>query len=268
MAEKLSVVIITKNEEDKIRRCLESVRWADEIVIVDDLSQDKTVEICQNFGAKVISHYSEGNFDRQRNIGIDNAQGEWILQMDADEVVSDKLRDEIKQAVVSESRFAAYGILRQNFFLGRFMEHGGCFIYYTKLFKKSAARYVGRSVHETLRVEGETGKLIEPVRHYPFTSIRQFVDRQNFYTSVEAKLMFEDNGRLPEKTIKYNLLAKSLKLFWKAYVRKKGFRDGTHGLLFALLNSWIHFLRWAKYWELCNGNVKSFQQVKIEEVDK
>ena len=116
--ESLTVVIITKNEQDKIARCLESVKWADEIIIVDDLSEDRTVEICQKYGAKVISHKSYGNFDQQRNIGIDNASSDWILQMDADEVVSEKLKEEIQKIVSNPTnKFVAYKIRRQNFFL-------------------------------------------------------------------------------------------------------------------------------------------------------
>ena len=251
--ETLSVVIITKDEEDKIGRCLESVKWVDEIVVVDDLSEDRTIEICRKFGARVIPHKSCGNFDRQRNIGIDSATGEWILQMDADEIVPEKLKEEI-QKIVSDptDKFVAYKIRRQNFFLGHFLEYGGWFIYYIKLFKKGKARYVGRSVHETLQVDGEIDILTEVIKHFPFNSIRQFIDRQNFYTSVEARLMYEDKGKSFKKKVKYNLTIRPLKLFWKIYIKKRGFRDGMHGLLFSVLNSWIHFLRWAKYWEICN----------------
>ncbi|UCB57626.1 MAG: glycosyltransferase family 2 protein [Candidatus Omnitrophota bacterium] len=251
--ERLSVVIITKDEEERLARCLESVRWADEIVVVDDLSTDRTAEICRQFGAKVISHKSEGNFDRQRNIGIDNANGEWILQMDADEVVSEELKEEIKRAIASDGGFAAYKIKRKNFFLGHFLQYGGWFLYYIKLFRKHKARYVGRSVHETLRVDGEIGQMSEPIKHFPFSSIEQFIERQNFYSSVEARLMYEDKGRLPKRMVRYNLTVRPLKLFWKLYIKKKGFRDGMYGLLFAALNSWTHFLRWAKYWEIYNN---------------
>ena len=251
--ETLSIVIITKNEEDKIARCLESVKWADEIIIVDDLSEDRTVKICQKYGAKVISHKSYGNFDQQRNIGIDNANSDWILQMDADEVVSEKLKEEIQGIVGNpNNKFVAYKIRRQNFFLNHFMAYGGWFIYYTKLFKKDAARYIGKSVHETLEVDGEIGTINEAIKHFPFSSIKQFVERQNFYTSVEAKLIYEDKGRIPKRKVRYNLVIRPLKLFWKAYIKKKGFRDGMYGFLFSILNSWIHFLRWAKYWEICN----------------
>lgn len=251
--QKLSVVIITKNEEGKIARCLESVKWADEVIVIDDLSQDRTVEICQEFGARVISHKSEGDFDRQRNIGIDNASGNWILQMDADEIVPEGLKEEIQKVIESQgSRFIAYKIKRQNFFLGHFMRHGGWFIHYIKLFKKGKARYVGRSVHETLKVDGPVGTIDEPIKHFPFNSIEQFIERQNFYTSVEARLMYEDKGEMSARKVKYNLTIRPLKLFWKVYIKKRGFLDGMHGFLFAILNSWVYFLRWVRYWEICN----------------
>lgn len=247
----ISVVIITKNEEDKIARCLESVRWATEVIIVDDMSIDRTVEICNSFGAKVIRNESEGNFDQQRNIGIDKASCEWILQMDADEIVPHKLKEQI-QRIISEpnNKFVAYKFRRKNFFLGHFMKYGGWYGYMTKLFKKGCARYVGKSVHETLKVDGKVGIIDADIKHFPFTSISRLVERANNYTSVEARVMLNEKGILSRRNIQYNLVARPLKLFWKSYVKRRGFKDRMYGLLYSIFNSWGYFLRWAKYWEL------------------
>lgn len=253
----ISVVIITKNEEDKIARCLESVKWADEIVIVDDLSEDNTPEICKQYAAKVISHKSDGNFDQQRNIGIDNAASDWILQMDADEIVPKELKEEIQKAVSGNSGFSGFQFRRRNFFLGHFMRYGGFYGPYSlKLFKKSAGRYVGHSVHETLKVEGKIGTIAADIEHYPFQSIAQNIARTNMYSTVGAKIIWEENNLSLQRKIRYNLTVRPLKAFWKMYVKRKAYLDGMHGLIFSLLFTFGPMLKWMKYWELCNHNEK------------
>jgi glycosyltransferase involved in cell wall biosynthesis len=246
----VSIVIITKNEEDKIASCLESVKWASEVIIVDDMSTDKTVEICKSFGARVIRNESKGNFDNQRNIGIDNSRGEWVLQMDADEIITDKVKEKILKTLKNPGEFVAYKFRRKNFFLGHFMKYGGWYGYMTKLFKKDCARYIGKSVHETLKVDGRVGIIEADIEHYPFMSISELIERANDYASVEARVMREEKNVFKERVITYNLIIRPLKLFWKSYVKRRGFKDGMYGLIYALLNSWGHFLRWAKYWEL------------------
>ncbi len=253
MNDKLSVVIITKNEEQKIARCLESVAWADEIIIIDDCSSDGTSRICKSFGATVIESVSFGNFDHQRNLGMEKASGDWILQMDADEIVTAELAREIKKAISNPGRFVAYKFKRRNYFLGHFMKYGGWYNYSTKLFKKTNARFIGKSVHETLHLDGETGIIAEDIEHFPFTSIYQFIDRHNYYTTVEAREILEKKGTLDMKIIRYNLTIKPFKLLWKMYVKKSGFREGIRGFIFSVMYAFVHFLKWAKYWELTYG---------------
>ncbi|MFH1778830.1 MAG: glycosyltransferase family 2 protein [Candidatus Omnitrophota bacterium] len=248
MHEKLSVVIITKNEEEKIARCLESVKWANEVVVVDGYSTDRTVGICGGFGAKVIQHQFEGDFGKERNIGADAASGYWILQLDADDVVTPELKNRIEEILRSDFPYVAYKFHRKNFFLGHFMRYGGWYHYYPHLYKRGLARYDGK-VHHLLKTDGKIGTLEEAVEHYPFQDFEQFVDRQNRYTSLEAKEILEKEGVLDTKVISYNLKVKPLKLFWKMYIKKMGFREGMHGLVFAILYAWVHFIKWAKYWE-------------------
>jgi len=197
MRKRLSVVIITKNEEEKIPRCLESIRWADEVIVVDGYSTDRTVEICKKFCAKVIQHRFEGDFGLERNIGTDAASGDWILQLDGDDVVTLKLKDRIEQILLSDSPYVAYRFRRKNYFLGHFMRYGGWYHYYTHLYKKG----------------------------------------------------LEKEGILDSKIIRYNLTARPIKLFWKMYVKKMGFREGVYGLFFSVLYALVHFVKWAKYWE-------------------
>lgn len=248
MSQRLSVVILTKNEEDKIVRCIESVKWVDEILVIDDESTDRTREMAQNLGAKAVRRPLNNDFAAQRNFGFEQAQGDWILQMDADEVATDKLREEIKKILADDCQYSAFKVKRKEFFLGHFMQYGGWYIDELKLFRKGACRYV-HSIHERPQVTGATGKIDVDIEHYPFRSVSQYIERQNYYTSLEAAVLFKEKGRLEIKEIKYNLWVKPLKLFFKLYFRKKGYKDGIYGLVYAILNSFRHFLRWAKYWE-------------------
>ncbi|MBI1991667.1 MAG: glycosyltransferase family 2 protein [Candidatus Omnitrophica bacterium] len=260
MCRRLSAVILAKNEGGRIPACLASLGWVDEIVVVDDESTDRTRELCRAFGATVITRRSGGDFDQQRNAGIDAASWEWILQLDADEVVSPALGEEIRSAIQrasptgrdavgGASPIVAYRVRRQNIFLGREMRYGGWGWNGVKLFRKSAARYVGHSVHETLAVNGQVAELTQPIQHYPFQSLTQFLERQNFYSDVEARLLRQSQGTMTERALRYQLLIRPLKLFWKSYVKQGGYREGLHGLVFAALFAWTHFLKWAKWWE-------------------
>ena len=245
----LSVVLLTKNEEARIARCLQSIRWVDEVVVVDGLSTDRTAEICRHYGAKVIPHPFSGDFGQERNVGADAAIGEWVLSLDADDVVSDELRQAILQVLTDGTTHAAFHTRRKNNFLGHWMIHGGWYHYYPTLYRKAACRFEGR-VHHLLKTTGTRGTLDAAVLHYPFTNLEQFVARQNRYTSLEGQELFDLQGVLDPKFVRYQLTWRPLKLFWKSYVKKQGFREGWYGLVFAILYAWVHFLKWAKYWEL------------------
>ena len=246
---RLSVVVITKNEEARIARCLGSVSWADERILVDGYSSDRTTEIAQSLGAKIVLSRFNGSFDRERNQGIDAASGDWILQLDADEIVTTGLRGAIEAILAQDPPFSAYKFKRKNFFLGHAMRFGGWYHDSLHFFRKGRARYQGR-IHEALIVDGPIGRLQEEVEHTPFESLSQFLERHNRYSSLEAERILEERGILPWKEVRYHLVWKPLKLFWKFYVKKQGFRDGWVGLLFSGLYAWVHFLNWAKYWEL------------------
>ena len=249
MKQTITVVIIAKNEETRIVPCLESVKWCDEIVVVDDMSVDETSHIARKYGAKVVAHPSNGDHDTQRNIGIDNASSDWILQMDADERVTPDLRRDIETILKASSEYAAYSVGRRNYFLNKFMIHGGWYENQVRFFKKGNARYVGHSVHETLKVDGKTLRLKSYLDHYAFGSISQYISRQLYYADIEARVMYEDRGReITFKEINYHLKAKPVKLFFKIYIKKMGFRDGIHGFILSLLNAWRHFVIWAVYY--------------------
>ncbi len=247
---KISVVLMTRNEEEKIAACLEAVRWADEIVIVDDYSSDKTVEIARKFTDKIIFHRSLDNHDEQWNIGIKNSACEWILHIDADEIVPPDLKEKIQGILADSKGYSAFSMTRRNYFLGRWMKHGGWTHDHLILFKKAKAECVGQGIHVKLKIEGRIGKLKSYIEHYPFNSIYQFVQRQNHYSSAEASGMLAEHGSGKLKELNYNLAIKPLKLFWKMFIKKGGFREGMIGFIFSSLYAWIHFLKWAKYAQL------------------
>ncbi len=245
----VSVVIIAKNEERKIARCLESVRWADDVIVVDGMSTDKTVDIAKSFGAKVVSHEFTGSFADDRNVGMDRASHEWVLTLDADEVVTDAFRVRLAEALSKNEDVCAYKFRRKNFFLGHYMEHGGFCHYIPNLVKKGAVRFEG-AVHEVPVFRGSVGTIEADIEHHPFDSIAQFVSRQNRYTDIAARDLLKARGVPSEREIRREMRRKTFRVFWKSYVKKQGYKDGLYGLVFAILFAWIDFLKWAKYWEL------------------
>jgi len=251
--QKLTALIIAKNEEARIKKCLDSITWADETVVVDGYSTDRTVDICKAYGAKVVQHKFDGSFDTDCNLGIDNSSGDWILKLDADDVVAENLKQDIKKVLEDDRGYFAFKFHRKNFFLGHFMRYGGWYHYSLHFFKRGKARYKGH-VHETLVVDGKVGILEGDCEHYPFSSLSEFIDRHNRYADMEAQKIRDEKGLLDVKTITYNLKIKPLKKFWKFYVKKQGFREGIYGLIFSVLFAWVHFLNWSRYWELVREN--------------
>lgn len=248
--DKISAVIITRNEERNIARCLDSLKWVDEIIVIDGLSNDRTAEIARSRGAKVIEHEFEGDFGKERNIGNDNAAGVWILALDADEAIPEGTRRAIEEILEKGTEFDAFNVPRLQYFLGKPMLHGGWYHSIVNFFRKSKTRFDGK-VHHLVIVDGAVGQFEKPIEHYPFSNISEFMQKHDRYSEYEAREMFEKYGVSKEKEVKHNLTIKPLKLIYKSYFKKKGYKDGMTGLVFSVLFAFSYFLRWAKYWELC-----------------
>lgn len=247
--QRISAVIITKNAIATIQPCLSSLKWVDEIVVVDGGSTDGTQQKALLAGAKVVMDARSDDFGGLRNLGTDCSRGDWVLQLDADEVVTPDFREKIEEILAHPDSHAAYKFRRRNKFLGRWMRYGGWDHHSLHLFRRGRARYEGR-VHERLNVEGSVGTLDVGVEHTPFRSLEEFVDRQNRYTTLEARELVEKNPNLSPREIRYQATLRPAKLFWKLYVKKQGFREGRVGFLFCALYSFVHFLKWAKCWEM------------------
>jgi glycosyltransferase involved in cell wall biosynthesis len=244
--QRLSVVILTKDEEARIRRCLESVRWADEIVVVDGLSQDRTVEICRSFGATVISHPFEGSFAQERNLGMNAASGEWVLQIDADDIVTPAFRDAVQRFLASAPVHAAMKFRRKSVLMGRFMRYGGWYHYLPNLVRRDAVRYVG-DVHERPEVAGSIGVLEADVEHHPCEDLGRFIKRQHRYAAIQIEELARTQPRPSRLRLAWWMIRKPWKTFWKSYVKKQGFREGWRGFFFAALFAQLEFRKWAEY---------------------
>jgi glycosyltransferase involved in cell wall biosynthesis len=246
-------VVLTKNEEKNIAGCLESVKWADEIVIDDDCSADRTVDIVKRYTDKVIVNASGGNLAKQRNLGIDNSSCEWILQMDADERAPVDFRMKVSELLASGSDLSAFRFRRLNNFCGKFMKFGGESLHKPlRLFRRGKARFLpsGNRIHEEIEVEGKVGELDTYLEHYNFPDIAHYIATQDFYSGIEAEQLSEKEPPIPAKQLKKELTSGLVKLFFKIYIKRQGFKDGFHGLIFAVLSAWRRFLIYAKYWEM------------------
>ncbi|MFH2085973.1 MAG: glycosyltransferase family 2 protein [bacterium] len=250
----LSIALAVYNEEETLGDCLKSIEGlADEIVIVDGHSTDKTVEIAGSYGAKVISEENRTNFHINKQHAIDACVGPWILQLDADERVSSMLAAEIKQIVTQSPAGlpAAYYLKRRNYFLGRWMNKGGMYPDpVIRLFQQGKARLPQASVHELMEVTGGTGWLSNDLLHIADPNFSRYLLRSNRYTSFQADDWLKEGkiGTDSWSIILYVLL-KPLARFLSIYFRHKGFLDGFPSFVFAWYSG-IHIASsYVKYWE-------------------
>jgi glycosyltransferase involved in cell wall biosynthesis len=243
---KQSVVIITLNEEANIRRCLESVKWADEIVLVDSSSTDRTLEIASEFGA-VIHRPEWRGFGPAKREGVDKATGEWIFSIDADEEVTPELAHEIREAVKSDGNTAGYYIPRRTQFLGRWIYHCGWYPDpVLRLFRKSDGNFDDSPVHEKVVLKESTGRLRRDLLHYSYPTLDSYFDKFNRYTSMAAM----KDHREGRSAGAWAILARPLACFIKHYFLKRGFLDGLEGLIISVLSSCYVFTKYTKLRDL------------------
>ncbi len=258
----LSVCIITFNEAQNIRRCLESVKWADEIVVVDSHSTDETVEICSEYTEMVFVHKWEGHV-KQKNIAVDQARGEWILCIDADESLSPELSREIKNLLAMESIPAdGYRFLRRTYYLDRWIRYGDWNPDYNlRLFKKEKGRWEGTDPHDHLRIDGTISTLESCLEHYNYQNISHQVRTMEAYSNISVKEMIKQ-GR------KFSLFGLLFRPFWRfirGYFIKMGFLDGLPGLVIAMSTSYYVFLKYSKLWEATRLQLASKNELKNED---
>jgi glycosyltransferase involved in cell wall biosynthesis len=243
----LSVVIITRNEEKMIGDCLKSVNWADEVIIIDNGSTDKTAMIAKKRGAKVFKGPTKSlQFSELRNLGLKKATGDWLLYLDADERVTPELAQEITQ-VILDFRFTAYTIPRRNFYLGQEVRYGGAWPDRVKrLFNRRKLKRWEKQLHEDPIFEGKIGQLQSPLIHLTHRDLTSMVEKTKGWSEIEAELLYR-SGHPP---VTWWRLLKIMWLeFWKRGVKQQGWRDGTVGWIEIIFQMFSRFITYARLWE-------------------
>jgi glycosyltransferase involved in cell wall biosynthesis len=240
--EKVSVIIITKNEEKNIARCLESVRWADEIVIVDTFSTDRTVEICRRFTDKIFEENWLG-YGPQKNLCAERASNRWVLNVDADEVISTECAEAIQKLFSSKPEVPLYRFPRKNFIADRWVRHAGWYPdLISRLYDRDRVSFSDSMVHERLIPDDNGGVINHPILHYSFAGMEDYIQRQNRYSSLYA----EEKKRLGWKAHWTHLYLRPVWMFLKTYFIRQGFREGFLGIFLSLSMAFYTYLKYAK----------------------
>lgn len=251
MREKISAIIIAGNEEENIRECLESVRWCDEIILIDSESKDKTVEIAKEYTEKVFIKKWEG-FAVQKRYSLEQAKNEWVISIDADERVSSELKTEIEKLLESETKYDGYKIPRENYFLNKAIKTCGWYPdYQLRLFQKNKTKVTDRKVHEGFIVQGQVEKLQNVIIHYTHQKISETISKINYYSTLEAEEKFEKKIVKPSQIVIHPIAA-----FLNHFISRKGYKDGVHGLMISLIHAMTNMLTYMKLWEMQNVKKK------------
>lgn len=250
--QKISVVLATFNEEENLKSCLESVEdFAWEIVIVDGGSTDKTLEIAKSFNTKIIQTNNPPVFHINKNKAIDASQGDWVLQLDADEKVSSQLAEEIKKVVSVNSDINGYWIPRRNFFLGKYLTKGGQYPDYTlRLYRRGKGRLPAKDVHEQAEVVGPVGYLKHDLLHLRDKKFSEYLIRFNRYTDLLASQVKDRGLKIGITSFINYMLIKPIFWFLKVFIRHKGFVDGFPGFVFAFFSALRFPVSYYKLWRL------------------
>ena len=244
---KLSVTIITKNEGEAIYDCLESVRWADEIVVVDSGSTDNTVEICRSFGAKVLVTEDWPGFGMQKNRALNLATNAWVLSIDADERVSAALREEIEAVIQQSSGDFALRMPRQSSYCGQFVRHSGWWPdYVIRLFPRKDAKFSDDLVHERILFSGEIRTLKNPLLHISYKNLEEVLEKTNRYSTAGA-IMLHRQGKTASLS---GAVARGCWAFFRTYVIRLGFLDGRVGFMLAISNAETTYYKYLKLYFL------------------
>jgi len=243
---RLSVIVITKNEEANILECLEAVRWVKDIVVVDAGSTDKTVAIARKLTRKVFVRPWEG-FGESKNYALSRCLGEWILWIDADERVTPELKNEIQSVISADDEsIQGYSVARKAFFLGKWIRHCGWYPgRVVRLFRKGSGSFTVNKVHERLGLNGKEGRLQSDLLHFTDPSLFHYFEKFNRYTSLAAHELAQGSSR-PGAS---HLLLRPLWTFFRMYFIRLGFLDGAHGFILCANSAFYVFTKYAKWWE-------------------
>jgi len=244
MKRKISAAIITRNEERNIERCLKSIDWVDEIVVVDSGSTDGTLEICDKHGCRIIRSEWLG-FGPTKQLAVDSVSNDWVLSIDADEEVTPELAREIQKMLAQEEIKAGYKIRRPSMYLGKWIKHSGWNKQYKpRLFDRKRGRFTDTVVHETVRIEGELGRLEHPLKHYTYPDLATVRSKMESYAEWGVQAL-DQKGIRPSRLKAYTHSAWT---FVRTYVLSAGFLDGHIGLLLAKNRAYVVYLKYIRHW--------------------
>lgn len=254
----LAAVMAVKNEESKIRKCLENLKgFVDEIVVVDMNSTDATRDICGEYTDKVYIHDGGplGLIPVNKQFGFERVDSDWVIIVDADFAYNAVCKGQILDAINSGDVFIAYRLFFKNLFFGKWPRYGATVHDQILLFKKGHGYYEGKIAHDSLKLDGSVGMIMEPFYHYGHPTIENFVTNMNRYTSQDAKLISEHGhggfgNAIKSNVTVFQLLFRPFRRFLELYIKRKGFKDGGHGVIVAALFSLYLFLELAKLYEL------------------
>ncbi|WP_447979708.1 glycosyltransferase family 2 protein [Candidatus Nitrospira bockiana] len=257
----IGAIVITKDEEQNIGACLESLQWADQIIVVDACSTDRTVQLARSHTPHVFINPWPG-YGPQKNYGIDRATTEWILIVDADERVLDALRDEIRSMLDRvPPEIVGFQVPRRNFFYGRWIQGSGYYPdYQLRLFRREAGRYDDTLLHERLVLKGRTETLRSPLEHHSMPTIRHHVRKMMRYTTLGA----EEKLKTCRHVGWTDLAGRHVMTVVRTYLLRRGYRDGVHGLIVALFAGLHTFVKYAKAWEALRNGGKGVSCKGIE----
>jgi glycosyltransferase involved in cell wall biosynthesis len=242
----ITAVILAKNEEVNIKECIKSVKFCDEILVIDDDSTDKTIEIAKSAGAKVIRHPLMGDYATQKNFALSKALNKWVLFVDADERVSDTLRDEIMNVVeIPSNPYIGYRIKRHKYLWGKPVKYGDSRDDLLRLGKRNAGKWM-RRVHEYWEMPGRVGKLSGKILHYPHRTLKEYIDHVDFFSGLHAKNHYKEGT----KSNIFKILFLPPAKFIQNYIIRLSVLDGTRGFLVSMMMSLHSFLAWSKLWLL------------------
>ena len=246
---KISVCIVTYNEEKNILDCLKSIEWADEIIIVDSFSTDKTMEICRKFTDKIFQRQWAGYID-QKNFALQQTRHRWVLFLDADERLSPMLAEEIQKEISSDpNRWSGFSFPRHVYYLGRWINHGGWYPdYKVRLFRKDKGYFGGEEPHDKAIIKGQIKRLKNDMWHFTYRDLSHHLQTINKFSTAAAEQQ-QTRGK-KEKLLLFKLIFKPIVKFLENYILKRGFLDGWPGFVISVFTSFYIFMKYAKYWEL------------------
>ena len=247
----ISVVISAYNEETMLPDCLKSVAWADEIIVIDNSSTDKTASVAKKHGARVFTRPNNVMLNINKNYGFTKATGDWILNLDADERVSEELKQEIEEITnyelrITNNSIAGYIIPRKNIIFGKWIKHTGWYPdYQLRLFRKESGSFPEHHIHEKIVVAGEVKTLNGQVIHENYQTVSQFIEKLNRYTDNEAEQIMK-NGYVFSYL---DIMRMPKEEFFRRYFSQQGYLDGFHGLVLSVLMAFYHSIVFVKVWE-------------------